>query len=274
MIFILLLAGLACCPFAFPALWQKRWVKVVAVLIGLYLVGGAVSTRHGAGYLATSLESASLADEAKAKALCDKLGNARIGMTGAQLRATCWGDPLSTKETKTAGGALEQWAFPLDSYVYLMNGVVTAITTRRDAEKWKVHRYTADGFQVEFSGQVSVTETKASAETHVARSTGYLQEGDTFVYIVRATLYTSPPNLESASNGGNAIGECKTIQEKTIAMAGADQSLEFDGGGCKFGRLLTRYGLKGKWLYQILAILPDDADSEDARHFIETLRLF
>jgi len=46
MIFIVLLAGLACCPFAFPTLWQKRWVKVAAVLIGLYLVGGAATMRQ------------------------------------------------------------------------------------------------------------------------------------------------------------------------------------------------------------------------------------
>ena len=46
MMFVVLLAGLACCPFAFPTLWQRRWVKPVFVFLALYLAGGYMAGRH------------------------------------------------------------------------------------------------------------------------------------------------------------------------------------------------------------------------------------
>jgi hypothetical protein len=143
------------------------------------------------------------------------------------------------------------------------------------AEEWKQHRYQADGFQVEFSGQISVTETKMSPETQkvVSRSTQYLQDGGSYAYIVTSGLYTKTPNFEGGVKSGNASGACEKLEGKPVSIPGADQGREFVGTGCKSGRWLNRYFLKGKWFYQILAIWPEDGDAESARHFVESFKL-
>ena len=64
---------------------------------------------------------------AKAKAVCTAKGGVSIGMTKAQVLASCWGKPESINRTVTAYGVHEQWVYNLKSYVYFENGVVTAI---------------------------------------------------------------------------------------------------------------------------------------------------
>lgn len=62
------------------------------------------------------------------KARCAKLGGARIGMTAVQVRASCWGKPDRVNDTLTARGENSQWVYR-GGYVYLTDGVVTAIQT-------------------------------------------------------------------------------------------------------------------------------------------------
>lgn len=160
-------------------------------------------------------------------------------------------------------------------FLFFLGLILLGFVPGADAAEWKQQRYTADGFQVEFSGQTSVNETEMSAETRkvVVRSSQYLQDGGSYAYIVMAALYTRAPNFESGMKSGNATGACKTLAEKTISMAGADQAREFDGSGCKIGRWLARYVLKGNWLYQILAIYPNDGDADAARRFVNSFKL-
>jgi len=54
------------------------------------------------------------------------LGEVVVGMTAAQVRSA-WGAPTSVNRTSTAGGTDEQWVYGLGWYVYLEDGVVTAI---------------------------------------------------------------------------------------------------------------------------------------------------
>ncbi|MGB6080263.1 MAG: hypothetical protein WBF99_12465 [Xanthobacteraceae bacterium] len=65
-----------------------------------------------------------------AKAECDRRGGIGIGMSAAQVRASCWGKPSRINETINAHGKHEQWVYG-SSYVYLDNGVVTSIQQSR-----------------------------------------------------------------------------------------------------------------------------------------------
>jgi hypothetical protein len=64
----------------------------------------------------------------KAKAACTRKGGVSIGMTKAQVIASCWGKPQNINTTATANGIHEQWVYG-GGYVYLDNGVVTAVQT-------------------------------------------------------------------------------------------------------------------------------------------------
>lgn len=52
-----------------------------------------------------------------------------IGMTAAEVYASTWGTPQKVNTTKTATGEREQWVYD-DGYIYLENGIVTAIQER------------------------------------------------------------------------------------------------------------------------------------------------
>ena len=58
---------------------------------------------------------------------CEAKGVPAIGMTKAQVSATCWGKPSRINTTTTANGSREQLVYGLNAYVYLTNGIVTAI---------------------------------------------------------------------------------------------------------------------------------------------------
>lgn len=50
----------------------------------------------------------------------------RIGMTAAQVRASSWGQPQDINTTTTRGRVMDQYVYEW-GYVYLVNGIVTAI---------------------------------------------------------------------------------------------------------------------------------------------------
>lgn len=67
--------------------------------------------------------------EAAAKtAECDRRGGVAIGMSRAQVYASCWGKPKTVNQTTTATRNHEQMVYG-GGYVYLDNGVVTSIQT-------------------------------------------------------------------------------------------------------------------------------------------------
>ena len=152
-----------------------------------------------------------------------------------------------------------------------------SLTLSAYAADWKQQKYTADGFQVEFSGATSVTDTEISAETKklVVRSTNYLQDGGAFAYIASATLYKNGANIVKGSEASFATGKCNTKTQTDIAasVAGA-KGLSFVGSDCDQGRRWeARYFVKGKWFYQALAIFAADGDTASARHFLDSFKL-
>ena len=77
--------------------------------------------------LRTEQEQKKLAAEA---AECRRRGGVNIGMSKAQVLASCWGKPQRVNTTYTAGLQHEQWVYG-NNYVYLRDGVVTSIQTSR-----------------------------------------------------------------------------------------------------------------------------------------------
>jgi hypothetical protein len=65
------------------------------------------------------------------KALCARVGGARVGLTAEAVRASCWCKPYRINETVTASHRHEQWVYGSGQYVYLTDGVVTSIQVSR-----------------------------------------------------------------------------------------------------------------------------------------------
>lgn len=53
--------------------------------------------------------------------------NPTIGMTESEVSASSWGRPMDINRTTTKYGTDEQWVYASNKYIYLENGVVTAI---------------------------------------------------------------------------------------------------------------------------------------------------
>lgn len=51
----------------------------------------------------------------------------RIGMTSSEVKNSTWGSPDKINKTTTAYGVREQWVYGNGKYIYLENGIVTAI---------------------------------------------------------------------------------------------------------------------------------------------------
>ena len=71
--------------------------------------------------------AASEADPAIAVAECKRRGEPRIGMTAAQVEATCWGTPDHVNTRQTAQGIRKQFVYANNRHVDLHNGFVTSI---------------------------------------------------------------------------------------------------------------------------------------------------
>ncbi|HEY2493944.1 MAG TPA: hypothetical protein VGI33_13690 [Paenibacillus sp.] len=50
-----------------------------------------------------------------------------IGMTAAEVRISKWGSPKENNKTTLESIVFEQWVYSIDRYIYLENGIVTAI---------------------------------------------------------------------------------------------------------------------------------------------------
>lgn len=61
------------------------------------------------------------------KAECDRRGGVRVGMTKAEVAASCWGKPKSINSTTTARGTREQWVYGRDYLYFDENGLLTTI---------------------------------------------------------------------------------------------------------------------------------------------------
>jgi hypothetical protein len=144
------------------------------------------------------------------------------------------------------------------------------------AQTWKKHQYAADGFEVEFSGDVQIKRTELSAEAKktTVRSTNYVQGNATTAYILSATLFTDVPDLDVVAKRGFGVLNCKTTISDTPLSFSGGRGREFRGADCNEGvRAETRYFAVGKWVYQALALYrKDGGDEKAARYFVQSFK--
>jgi hypothetical protein len=68
------------------------------------------------------------AEKARVAALdCKRRGNPRIGMTGNQVIATCWGKPEHVNRTQTGTSTFDQYVYSDDRFLYFRDGVLTSM---------------------------------------------------------------------------------------------------------------------------------------------------
>lgn len=72
-----------------------------------------------------------MAAKEAADAICKAKGQPQVGMTQSQVEETCWGHPRRVNTTTTAGHRFDQMFYAASFYVYLTDGVVTAVQSSR-----------------------------------------------------------------------------------------------------------------------------------------------
>ncbi len=78
----------------------------------------------------TERNAAFARENARRKALCERIGGVRIGLNTEGVLKSCWGRPAKVNVTTTTTRNREQWVYDA-GYVYLTDGLVTAIQTSR-----------------------------------------------------------------------------------------------------------------------------------------------
>ena len=69
-------------------------------------------------------------DPVTAAAECKKKGNPKLGMTAAQVKATCWGPPTYVNAKVRKTGKYEQYVYGDNKFVYLRDGIVTSVSIK------------------------------------------------------------------------------------------------------------------------------------------------
>lgn len=160
----------------------------------------------------------------------------------------------------------------LSVFVVLFGSAIPA-----SSEEWKQQSYPDDGFQVEFSGPVSVKETAMSDETksRIVRATNYLQDGSASAYFVAAMLMKEAVNFDGGSADAFLMSRCQSKKETPVTLAGAEKGLEILGSDClgNGSHFEQRFFQRGKWFYQVTAIYTADSGTEAARHFLRSFKL-
>jgi hypothetical protein len=146
------------------------------------------------------------------------------------------------------------------------------------AQIWKKYTYTTDGFEVEFSGNVKIVPTQATADVQkkIVRSTDYQQDSGSYVYIVGASLLLADVNFENGSKQSFAALKCKTTTRDTALALAGGRGREVQGTDCHDGnhRVEARYFTKGKWFYQVIALFKKDGGyDQGARRFVTSFKV-
>jgi len=166
-----------------------------------------------------------------------------------------------------------RWSFLFVlAFVGLLGSGISA-----SAEEWKQQSYPDDGFQIEFSGPVAVTETAMSDETKrgIVRATNYSQESGATTYFVAAMLMKNGVNFDGGSSDSFLASRCETTKKAPVTLAGAEKGVEMQGSNClgNGSHFEQRFFQRGKWFYQVTAIYPADGGAEAARHFLASFKL-
>ena len=162
---------------------------------------------------------------------------------------------------------------PVAALIGLLAGRIGA-----HAQTWTKHRYVADGFEVEFSGDVMVVPTQLSDETlkKIVRSTDYQQDAGDYVYIVGASLLLVDVNFENGIKQSFASLKCNATTRDAALALDDGRARELHGTDCHDGtfRVEARYFTTGKWFYQVIALFKRDSGfDQGARRFVESFKM-
>jgi hypothetical protein len=141
---------------------------------------------------------------------------------------------------------------------------------------WIEHAYPEDGFRAEFNGLVTVQRMKLGAQEQIVRGTQYLQEGETYLYLVGASLNKFGTNLDEGAERSFAGLECRRRIGDEPVDSPRGQGRELRGADCIDGsyEAEARYYRSGAWFYQVIALYKDaGGDAASARYFLRSFRV-
>jgi hypothetical protein len=142
--------------------------------------------------------------------------------------------------------------------------------------KWTEHAYPEDGFRAEFNGPVTVQRMKIGARDQIVRGTQYLQEGQTYLYVVGASLNKFGTNLEEGAEKSFAGLDCRRRIGNEPVDSPWGEGRELRGADCVDGsyEAEARYHRSGAWFYQVIALYKDaGGDAASARYFLRSFRV-
>ena len=164
--------------------------------------------------------------------------------------------------------------------VALVIAALLTIACGANAQQWNwtEHAYPEDGFRVEFNGPVMVRLIKgdAGARRLMLRGTQYLQEGETYLYVVGASLNQFGTDLDQGTEKSFAGLDCrKRVGDRPLA-APWGRGRELRGADCIDGsyEAEARYHQAGAWFYQVIALYKDaGGDAASARYFLQSFKV-
>jgi len=159
-------------------------------------------------------------------------------------------------------------------------GALLAIPFAAIAQQWNwtEHAYPDDGFRVEFNGLVTVRRLKvdADARSPIVRGTQYMQDGETYLYVVGASLNKFGTELDTGAEKSFAGLECRRRRGNRAFDASWGRGRELRGADCVDGsyEAEARYYQSGAWFYQVIALYKGaGGDASLARYFLQSFKV-
>jgi hypothetical protein len=162
----------------------------------------------------------------------------------------------------------------------LVVGALLAIPFAATAQQWNwtEHAYPDDGFRIEFNGPVTIRRQKidGDARSRMVRGTQYMQDGETYLYVVGASLNKFGTQLDAGAEKSFAGLDCRRRTGDRPLDAPWGQGRELRGADCVDGsyEAEARYYQAGAWFYQVIALYKDEGgDASLARYFLQSFRV-
>ena len=167
----------------------------------------------------------------------------------------------------------------LAAIALLLLGGFPAAAQKADAPKdWTRHAFPEDRFEVELSGQFTISAVKLDGATlkKIKRSMQYMHSDGDRLFVVGAQENIEAVNFEGGSRSSFAALNCKQQTPDTDVPIEGGRGREFKGSDCIDGqmRVEARYFEHGKWFYQVIAIFATDSSDEPvARRFLNSFKI-
>jgi len=143
------------------------------------------------------------------------------------------------------------------------------------AQTWRKQIYKADGFEIEFSGDVVVRPSQIGEETKVrlVRSTNYIQDGSDLKLMVAATLTKTGVIFDKGVEAGFGSYRCQTPLGQAALSIANGIGRELRAANCADGfHVEARYYAAGHWFYQVIAQYKAGGE-QAARRFLQSFRV-